>query len=317
VIGITLPPNKLYDTLKVNLFERLAKSKYQRQPIKTWPAIFVADYVRDNPMHTLSIGSFSVTDLTTRTKYLFQWPYTYGEIAREYLAYCANQANIKLRQQKTVEVGCAPVYFTGPRRGNYAYVDISACYFSLYKYLTLDANYTAPEISLGRAPFLDLDNFGQSKTIRNMAFGMMNKRRMTVFTKERYNETPSRSEYYRPDIAAYVLQTTQAVAQDSINNFPIHMWLTDAAILPSEQATEFIYFLWKEWHLQSRIVAQGSSHLLATARYKVGEKMTRDYTKQTAQKAGKCHLLMPKIDVKSLKETRNWLVLHSKLAENI
>ena len=101
VIGITLPPNKLYDTLKVNLFERLAKSKYQRQPIKTWPAIFVAYYVRDNPMHTLSIGSFSVTDLTTRTKYLFQWPYTYGEIAREYLAYCANQANIKPQNPKT------------------------------------------------------------------------------------------------------------------------------------------------------------------------------------------------------------------------
>ena len=91
-----------------------------------------------NRTHYLSMGSYSVTDMTTQTKWLFQWPYTYGEIAREYLSYCADTAKITLRRQKILEVGHAPIYFTGPSSGNYSYVDISACYFSLYKYLTLD-----------------------------------------------------------------------------------------------------------------------------------------------------------------------------------
>jgi hypothetical protein len=315
VIGITLPPNPLYDTLKTNLLEKIKNSKYERRPIPTWPAIFIPNYVRDNPTHYLSMGSYSVTDMTTQTKWLFQWPYTYGEIAREYLSYCADTAKITLRRQKVLEVGHAPIYFTGPSSGNYSYVDISACYFSLYKYLTLDSSFNGSEIAIGKAPFLDLTDFSKSKKVRNMTFGIMNKRRMTVFTKGGYDQTPSHSEFYRPDISAYVLQTTQAVAKDSIRNFTIHMWLTDAAILPSLQANEFISFLWQEWLLRSRIVAQGSSLLLATARYQVGEKMTRDYTKQTAQKGGKCHQLIPKIDVKSLKITRNWLVSRSKLVE--
>jgi hypothetical protein len=216
-----------------------------------------------------------------------------------------------------IETGHAPVYFTGPSRGTYSYVDISACYFSLYKHLTLASSFASPEIAIGRAPYLHLEDFGKSKKVRNMTFGIMNKRKMTVFTKGAYDQIPSHSELFRPDISAYVLQTTQAVAKDAIDNFTIHMWLTDAAILPSTQATEFVNFLWEEWKLHARIVAQGSSHLLATACYQVGEKMTRDYTKQTAQKGGKCHQLMPKIDVKSLKITRNWLVSRSKLAEII
>lgn len=316
-IGISLPDNNLYNLLADRTIERLERGTYTRNRIPGKGSIsvpvFTHQYLTRYRDNYVACGGFSISDITTQTKYLSQWPYTYGEIAREYLTYCEEQSGINLKPQRSFSMGHAPIYFTGPSKGLYAYVDITSCYFSLYKPLTLDCKFHGSSIAQGQIPFIRTAELNQNKAIRNTVFGIMAKRYMLVAQHKYLTPRDNHSTLFRPAIGAYVYQTTQAVAKESISNFDIHMWLTDAAILPYKEAEQFQQFLRTEWLLDSKIEAWGSSSILATAVYKVGEKMSKDFTRSVPQKRGKCNTLMQGIDIPSLKKSRQWLMSQYEL----
>lgn len=309
--GVSLPPVPLYDILTERVIDKVSRVEFRREQRTRVPG-WVNQYATEHNEHYIIAGTNSITDMTTKTKYLSQWPFTYGEIAREYMELCQDESGIRLQRQKLTQRAWAPVYFVGPSTGTYAYVDIRGAYYNLYRHLTLDSSYRQPEVALGSIPFISIKEFGLSKPIRNLFFGIMCKRKSDVFRNGNFDMVRSNFPSSRPDVTTYVFHTIQAIAQEAISLFKIHMWLTDAAILPASEADAFIRYLAEEWFLDSRIVAEGTSSLLATGCYQVGEKLSRNFTANVAHKGAACNLLMPKIDVQGLKEVRKWLLLASE-----
>ena len=309
LLGITLPPTPLWTELENRLQWQIANSEYERVPIDVEPLRFVTGQLKKTNHH-LVLGSFHVTDKTDKIKYLSQWPYTYGEIATEYIALCEETAGQFLRWEPVIENGKSVIYFTGPRRGNYAYVDITSCYFSLYSAATFDLRYNrqTSTVSLGRVPLIATSQLRLHKTIRNMIFGIMRKARgVEYLTDKGYTSTDAHSRYYKPDLTAYVLDTVQAIAQEAKQRFHLHMWLTDAAILPMSEAQDFQRFLREEWSLNSEIKYQGPSSLFSSNCFQVGQHVTEQLKGFTIQKGSPINTMEP-VNVPALKFYRRELV---------
>lgn len=268
--GIILPPTPLYETLAARLINRHKASDYQRVRIDKEPI----DWIKvNNPRNcSLIVGAKQITDSTNKVKYLYQWPFTFGELAAEYLDYCLEDSEPRISGGSPGPK--APVAFRGPTKGNFAYVDIKACYFSLYSFLNLDTEFGPSYWSFGSTPFLSTTELGLSKRLRNTIFGMVRKAARTRYKNGVYTRTNERSQYYRPMISNYVLSTMQAIAQEAWSLFPIQQWLTDAAILPTVYAPELIEYLWDEWRLVAETQAHGPAYSFATGAYKIGQKVT-------------------------------------------
>ena len=268
--GIVIPPTPLYELLAARLFNRFRESEYQRVRITEEPIEWIK---RMNPKHcSLIVGSKQITDTTNKVKYLYQWPFSFGELAAEYLDYCLEDSELKPLGGSPGPK--APVAFRGPTKGNFAYVDIKACYFTLYSVLSLDFEYSSSYVDLGTIPFKDTDQLALSKPLRNTVFGMSRKASRTRYKNGTYNRTKERSHYYRPMISNYVLSTMQAVAQEAWSLFPIQQWLTDAAVIPTSYAPELMEYLSEEWNLTSEIQAHGPAYSFAAGVYKIGPKTT-------------------------------------------
>ena len=269
--GIVLPPTNLYEVLGARLLNKFRNSEFERVRISEEPIEWIKT---NNPRNcSLIVGSKSITDTTNKIKYIYQWPFTYGEVAAEYLAYCIEDYEL------TVFGGSpgprAPVAFRGPTKGHFAYVDIRACYFSLYRDLSLDTEFsTRGYFNKGTIPFRDTVELKLCKTLRNTVFGLMRKSSRTRFKNGLYTRTSERSQFYRPMVPDYVLSTMQAIAQEAWSFFPIQQWLTDAAIINSVYAPELIEYLAEEWGLEAQVDAQGPSYSFALGAYKIGQKTT-------------------------------------------
>ncbi len=268
--GIVLPPTDFYQMLSANLVNRYKASDFERIRISMEPIDWIA---QNKPRNcSLIVGSKQITDTTNKVKYMYQWPFSYGELAVEYLNHCLIDS-----EQKPLGGSPgpkAPVAFRGPTKGNFAYVDIKACYFSLYRYVNLDLSYCDSYFDSGSIPFQDTSDLALCKPLRNTLFGILRKASRTRYKNGRYTRTNERSQYYRPMISNYVLSTMQAVAQESWRLFPVQQWLTDAAIIPSSYAPELIEYLAEEWRLDARVQARGPAYSFAAGVYKIGQKVT-------------------------------------------
>lgn len=279
-VGITLPDTPLYRMLRQRVRDRQDASPYlyDRLPGEMWPYEWIELH---KPKGVVHVGTQSLTVVDEGIKYLRQWPCGYGDIAAEYLRWIAGDEN-KLRRHNGAAsaIPAPPLYFTGPRYDHCAYVDIVGCYFHLYRPLSLDCVYKSPTGSAsgqiwyrqGSLLFECADELALSKQVRNTVYGIMRKRVQVVYRDGKYEWQSARTPLYRYCLTQLVMETLQAVAQSCIDRFSVHMWLTDAAILPRNQAQALIDFLRLEWRLDSRIIAQGQSRLLALGRYTVGSK---------------------------------------------
>ena len=269
--GIVLPPTPLYETLTARVINRYEESKYQRIRIRQEPIEWIKEI---NPDSSLIVGAKQLTDSINKVKYLYQWPFTFGELANEYLTYCLEDFP-KFMPQGGSSGPKAPVAFRGPTKGTYAYVDIQACYFSLYRYITLDSEYCSNRFRMGNIPFKRSDELFLSKVLRNTVFGLLRKSSRTRYRNGKYTRTTEKSNYHRPMISDYVLSTMQAVAQEAWNLFDIKQWLTDAAIIPLSQAHDLVTYLNLEWNLNAKIESIGPSWSFGSGVYKVGNKVTK------------------------------------------
>lgn len=298
--GIVLPGTPLYQMLAARVLNRT--SNYTRVRIQTEPIEWIK---RISPNSSFIVGSKQLTDTRNKVKYLYQWPFTYAELGSEYLTYCQEDYDLSNKTFGGSPGPRAPVAFRGPTKGTFAYVDIQACYFSLYRYITLDAEYSDTFFCNGNIGFRDCNELYLSKLLRNTVFGLLRKGSRTRYKDNHYTRTNERSNLYHPQIANYVLSTIQAVAQDCWKLFPIQQWLTDAAILPLNHAESLIQYLKEEWNLTAKIEAYGKAYSFAAGSYKIGHKVTSSLM-QLSITSTKLEIFDP-VSITFLKEIRKEL----------
>jgi hypothetical protein len=309
LLGLVVPPVMLWDELTARVQENVERTQFERIPISDAPLHYFQEHFQESD-HTFNLGTFHITDKTDKIKYLHMWPYTAGEYVHEYLTLCEELTGRQMKWVPTVsDYGKAALFFRGPSRGTYAYVDITSCYFSLYRYCAFDARYRRDkcQYSQGNVLLWRPDEYGMHKLIRNMTFGMMRKSKGVAWKNGKYTLSNSHSRYYRPDVTGYVLDTVQAIAQESLQLFDLHMWLTDAAILPIEQAKEFQIYLQTEWSLSSTIKGLGPAGLFSSNCFQVGSLITEQLKGFHIQRGQPINTLEP-VNVPKLKRIRQWLV---------
>lgn len=309
--GIVLPPTTLFDELQTRVRESVEISDNERLPINTNPVNFLKANFRDSD-HTFQLGSYHLLDKTDKVKYLYQWPFTYGEICLEYLRMCEEIAGKQLRWEPALSTNSkASIFFDGPSRGLYSYVDITSCYYSIYHTCAINLRYNQRRciVSQGTIPFYLPGEWGMKKETRNMLFGIMRKSHGLEFRNGHFNNTKMHSKYYKPDIVAYVLDTVQAIAQEAIfiKRFPIHIWLTDAAILKTSEARNFQDFLWNEWGLSSKIKWEGPAALFASNCFQIGSRVTEQLRSFKIYNGAPINTIMPQ-NVPKLKKYRRLLL---------
>jgi hypothetical protein len=294
---VRLPQNRLYYELAAELedrssnWERISLEDYastlpSRSDILASPpslatSLAFQDHTNIHRDHYVILGSYSFTDMTMRAKVVSQVPYTFGEVASQYVRHCMAQQKVNPPKDfsRRHEGHGPPIYFRGYMRGELSYVDIEACFFQLYRYLSLDGRYFQGSWSGGTFYLTDTDQFGVMKPVRNILFGLMAGGETTIHTKKHKIATrhvPTFTSH--PAVGEYVWDTTKAVALDAMRKFPsIGVWLTDAAILPTRDVESFRDFLASEWALRGVVKASSlDGELYNVTSHKIGTKRTRD-----------------------------------------
>ena len=227
--------------------------------------------------HSLQIGTYQVSDLCCHVKWLSQWPVTTSEIAAAYLR--------RVKEGHDMPLSYAPVntqsalYFRRPLRfhPDLAYVDISGCYPNLFFPAGLDLHYDGHgHGTVGEVPFKDWPLIMPDKGLRNLLWGNLlsrhNTRAANGQLKVVYVATTAN---YRPPLCQYVFDSTHALAKWAIERFDVRCWLTDAAVVPGDQADDLIAALADEWLLQARVKWRGPGTLFALNHRRIGEHRTR------------------------------------------
>ena len=331
VQGTVLPHNDLYKQLSNRLDERfmgdkafarvnqidiidsfgITSEKARYLPPSSLNSFLYMAYSDRYPDHYISVGSNSFTDMTIHTKFLGQWPYLYSEVATEYVRLCCEVSGYNPRPRKRRdELSGPPGYFMGYAEGNLSYIDIQACYFQLWSPTGIDLGYSRDELSDCTAPFIHADLFGEHKGIRNTCFGLFNHRRGTAIKHGKFIQSRQWTFTQQPDLAAYVFDTITAIAQDAISRFDIHAWITDAAILPTSQADDFIGFLWEDWGMVAVRKAQGNhASVYNLNSHSIGDKVTQDIRRGKRPQRGAPVRELPRtVDVLTLKRLRKELL---------
>lgn len=287
-VTIATWPTELHRRLGEEILIRDAETGWTRQattePLHLLPA-------KLTPTHHWSIATERASDHTARVRYITQrqWPITHSELARAWLHECmaAGGRHKWLCGPRSVPIEAMPTYCLGrgePPSGVFAYVDITACFWSLYGSTALNLTFdprgqvTLPTPrSRGIWP-LHRSEWGAWKGPRNAAWG-------SFWPHPHYWAWSGHRQILRAckgsstlansSIIAWVIDILHAVATEAIDDFGARAWLTDAAILPSSRAEEWIEHLANRWALPSRVLAAGDSYIWSMGNYAVGDRISR------------------------------------------
>ena len=259
-----------------------AAQPFERRP-HDGPAIFLGvELAREG--HSLQVGSYAVSDLCCHIKWVTQWPVTTSEVASTYLR--------RVKEGHDVPLSFAPVvtqsalYFRAPLRfhPDLAYVDISGCYPSLFFPAGFDFHYANGHGAPGEVPFKDWQHIMPDKGLRNLLWGNLLSRHNTRASHGQLSVVPvPTTANYRPYLAQYVFDSTHAIALWARANFDLRVWLTDAAILPGDEAQALIDALASEWLLTARVKWRGPGTLFGLNHRHIGEHVTRVLEKHPEQ----------------------------------
>lgn len=170
-----------------------------------------------------------------------------------------------------------PLYFDGPLddEPDLVYVDLVRAYWSIYTRTTLDVFYdggSAPR--KGLLPFLDTEELGQHKLLRNALLGLQHRQwRRGIDHGEHFREVvpPHRR---RPDLWGLVMDVLELVAWDA-RNLGACYWHTDGGIFRhSDLAADFIVRLREAFGLTATIRAAGPGWVHALGSFKIGNFQT-------------------------------------------
>lgn len=172
-----------------------------------------------------------------------------------------------------------PIHYAGvselPEAG---LVDITACYFNLYRRLPLDLTYDPGRaFGLGRFwwighPEMEGDKFG-----RNVALGITRARRFTMWEKGvRVEGSPWANRYLCPGQWGFIVDVLHTIAGEFVDRGGVH-WHTDGGILPAGEAEGFRTWLAEMWGLDST-VEYGSAHISGVGAWRIGEQVRKTWT---------------------------------------
>jgi len=274
--NLVRPSGPWWDALEAETVAHVAASPYRRVFDPLAGARLASALAPSG--HSLQVGTFSVRDLTDRTAYVSQWPVTESELVGTYLRRCLGERSLPSRA-RSIETRPA-LYFAGPLRfyNDLAYIDINACYASIFGPAGLDFRYREKghNGAVGRVPFLDTEHFFESKRCRNLLWGnLLSRRNVVAHDGSLFVRRVRTTRLYSPELAQYVLDTVHAVAREAVRDFPVLSWHTDGAVLPGPEARAFQIWLLDRWGLLSREKARGPGIMFSLNCRAIGAHFTR------------------------------------------
>ncbi len=213
----------------------------------------------------VAMGLYSIYEYAKRNKYIDQkhWSYTPGEMVREYLSYLMReyQPNRKTvgydRESKKWLLLNPPYYFGGYHAGDLVHVDITSCYYNIYRRTTYDTkfsyHYRAP--GLGRVPFDKPDWLAlQSKAFKRGVGGTIIRHQSSKWIGgNRVITEPSFNKFLAPELWGYMMCTLHCIAHELVHNFGAYYFAVDGAIVDADMGDAVQQYLWDHWQLPSHI----------------------------------------------------------------
>jgi len=281
------------------LEQRILRSDKQRVQFD-YEEFFTSERYKD--FERLAIGTMTVTDMKTKTRYIDSslWPYTEWELAREYLRWIfESQAG-----ERTKRVGWnretfrmlkvhQPLFFERPERGELCYLDISSAYWQLYNCLTLDVYFNPwrKAFGLGQIRFLCKDWLRAQRTVRNALIGI-------VRSKEHYEYHPAArtgkgvvrlkpgspwvirrtyNKFLAPELWGFIVFYLHQIAAFLHANYDIFYIHTDGYILPQPQARDAIEAVMDRFKVSLAVKAAGHGEVTGIGRWKIEDRGTKNY----------------------------------------
>jgi hypothetical protein len=157
-----------------------------------------------------------------------------------------------------------------------AYVDLRAAYWQLYRLTTLDLFFSPapPILALGRLAFLDSEELGADKDLRNAVVGSIRVRHYRVMGAAGERRCPLFNAVLAPGLWGYMMYTLHAVAAEVRAHFQAVYVCCDGYIVPAALADPLIAWLRQEWALEASVRARGPGVVYGLGSYIIGATAT-------------------------------------------
>lgn len=170
-----------------------------------------------------------------------------------------------------------PLYYEGPTKGEYTYLDLKAAYWQIYRRLWLDVAY--PCGYYGQYP-LDVvaHNLKDWKGARNALVGLVRSRSVVGVKGTKRYTLSTQNKFLSPNLWATVMDVLHWIAQEALGHGAIYI-NTDGYIFPTKhlnQIDSFMRFL-IENEINFEIRASGDGEIVSWNNYKIGSFRTKSY----------------------------------------
>jgi hypothetical protein len=310
---IQLPPFPLFDSLKSWIETH---SAYTHIPLTQGIMSFIKSREFENDM---IVGNFSATDTSKKLKYVTQIPNTKTEIANAYIKFCTHQAGKKLKPvynaNKERNKSAPTHYFSGYYEGDLAYVDMWCAYWSILWPTCIDQEYdpkTQEIVEDGTIPYLRCDEFAKAKDIRNILHTLYGYRTTRIWDhkKKMIKHRIFASPTYRPYNLSYIYDVMNAIVSEIKEKFTLLQWLTDAAIVPANEAENLMEYLFGHWWIDSKIKYKGHGKSIALNVYEIGQPIphTTAHSEEIRNTKGRYTSSLKPANIEGLKNERRMMI---------
>lgn len=299
------------------LYERVKARNYKREavPYREW---FADKRYVEYP--GIILGTHNATHAGRKLKFVEEsmYPIPRTELAWAYLNHIVDESATRRKRvgwsKKTfgfLDYG-PPTFFSGPQTGSLAYLDIDACYFSLYSLATLDLNFDVwpPLLVLGKVDFLERDYLLANKSVRNtLGGGIIRSSSMTTYSGRQKSivEVQNYNRFLAPELWGFMMKILHSVAREVVDNFDVYYWNFDGCILPRKYAYLASEYMWDKWGLSSGIRGESETgKLRGFGSYSIGSASTK--AKNSGGKAFDNILPYDAYLAEKYKMWRRWLI---------
>lgn len=232
------------------------------------------------------VGDASVYDVEEKMRYVDEpfWPVPEAELARAYVQWLfeidrptetdsMEQARVPYtKEAAALATQPPPLWYPGTEiLGDLAYVDITSCYFNIYRHATYDVAYSRNKyLGLGRMVFRADDELAGRAILRNAVVGNARSLSRRVSRYGRHSTEKSRGHLFAPGLWCLVNDTTTAIAHQAISRFGACYVHTDGFIVPADRAEGVLEWLEDAWHLPAEVKAQGEGRVRALGAWEIG-----------------------------------------------
>lgn len=287
---------RLYDELVARIEERDAKNGTERRMLVDSEIDGIYERSRSKKTGRIYcvIGGGSIWSPAEKVKYLRQevYPISPAEVAREYLRYIGAEKKAVKATPSGFRVD-APLYYNkeiGTRGGDWAYVDLESCYWSIYHRSTWNVAYGrgifGSYILPGEVDFTRCDEWRQHKIARNSIWGLMIAKRMVVMTDSGLVQRNFRGDFYNPSLATWIMDVLHSIAHDMIEFSRSPLWYTDGFCVKPDQVEDVVHRLKTVWGMESSVKEIGSGRILGLGNYEWRKSFDSRTTMQDSSNLG-------------------------------